>query len=87
MTWLIFLLVGLAVGYWLGKRMAEMAANPRREKVVGLFNEQSDITNDDVQRVLGVSDATATRVLDVLEKSGDIVQIGKTGAGVVYRRR
>ncbi|MDP2638673.1 MAG: winged helix-turn-helix transcriptional regulator [Candidatus Azambacteria bacterium] len=47
-------------------------------------DNKTEITNDDVQRALGVSDATATNYLDELEKEGFITQIGKEGRGVKY---
>lgn len=69
--------------------IGKKSANPqsvRTETVVGLFDGSDAITNNDVERALGVSDATATRVLDALEQSGDIMQVGTTGTGVVYRK-
>lgn len=45
------------------------------------------ITNDNVQELLKVSDATATRYLDELEKEGLIKQIGGVGAPVYYEKR
>jgi len=48
---------------------------------------QKSITNDAVQNLLGVSDATATRYLDELEKEGKIKQVGRTGQGVFYEKR
>ncbi|MFH1759123.1 MAG: winged helix-turn-helix domain-containing protein [Patescibacteria group bacterium] len=45
------------------------------------------ITNNEIEELLGVSDATATRYLDELEKNGDIVQKGATGRGVYYTLR
>jgi len=42
------------------------------EKIMGLFLKKQTITNDDVQKLLYVSDATATRYLDQLEKEGRI---------------
>jgi predicted HTH transcriptional regulator len=83
---LVALAVGLAVGYWWGKRQG-LAADPQRERVLALFAGGADVSNEHVEHALGVSDATATRVLDALERSGDIVQVGTTGAGVVYRRK
>ena len=86
MSWVIVLLVGFAVGYWMG-REAAATVDKRRQKILALFDGKEEITNDDVQRALRVSDATATRALDRLQKSGDVRQVGQTGAGVVYRKR
>ncbi len=44
------------------------------------------ITNNDVQKLLGVSDATVVRYLDELEKSGVLKQVGKTGQSVFYSK-
>ena len=44
------------------------------------------VTNDEVEKFLHVSDATATRYLSILEKEGKIKQNGKTGIGVSYFR-
>jgi predicted HTH transcriptional regulator len=53
---------------------------------MSLFLKQSKITNDEVEKFLHVSDATATRYLSELEKEGKIKQNGKTGKGVSYSR-
>ena len=55
-------------------------------KIMSLFLEKSKITNDEVEKLLHVSDATATRYLSQLEKEGKIKQSGKTGKGVSYSR-
>lgn len=68
-----------------GLSQAEVVKDENLEKVLGMFNSRQDITNDDVEKSLGVSDATATRYLDRLEKDGKIIQIGKEGRGVVYK--
>ena len=44
------------------------------------------ITNDEVEKLLRVSDATATRYLDALEKEGRVRQEGKTGKAVFYEK-
>lgn len=44
---------------------------------MSLFLKKRDITNDDVEKLLHVSDATATRYLQELEKGGRITQAGK----------
>lgn len=56
------------------------------EKIMALFLKKPQITNDDVEKLLHVSDATATRYLSTLEKEGKIKQVGKTGTGVSYSR-
>jgi Fic family protein len=45
------------------------------------------ITNDDVQRLVNVSDATATRYLDELEQEKQITQVGREGKYVYYEKR
>src|SRR3989344_4312357 len=44
------------------------------------------VTNDEVERLLGVSDATATRYLEELEQEGLLRQVGAEGSGVHYKR-
>src|SRR3989338_1572897 len=56
------------------------------DRVMSLFLQKSKITNDEVEKFLHVSDATATRYLSILEKEGKIKQNGKTGKGVSYSR-
>lgn len=54
------------------------------EKIMTKLSETGKITNNEVQKLLRVSDATATRYLDSLEKEGRVRQEGKTGKHVVY---
>ncbi len=56
------------------------------EKILELLNTKGKITNDEVEKLLHVSDATATRYLSALEKEGKIKQVGKTGKAVQYER-
>lgn len=49
------------------------------EKIMGLFLKKSPITNDDVQKLVYVSDATATRYLQQLEKEGKVRRQGVPG--------
>lgn len=55
-------------------------------KVMTLFAKQTKITNDEIEKFLHVSDATATRYLSQLEKEGKIKQTGKTGRSVFYTK-
>lgn len=56
------------------------------EKIMSLFAKRTSITNDEVEKLLHVSDATATRYLTILKKENKIKQIGKTGKGVSYSK-
>ena len=56
------------------------------EKIMEALNTKGKITNDEVEKLLHVSDATATRYLSELEKKGKIKQMGKTGKAVTYTK-
>ena len=56
------------------------------EQILVSFGAVDEITNDKVEQLLGVSDATAERYLNELEQMGKLAQIGKTGKYVIYRR-
>jgi len=61
--------------------------NKKRKKldsILTLFAKRTNITNDEVEKFLHVSDATTTRYLSQLEKQGKIKQNGKTGRSVSY---
>lgn len=57
-----------------------------RKKILELFNDKQAISNEDVEKLLQVSDATATRYLDELEKAEKITQKAETGRGVSYEK-
>lgn len=89
--------LGVFTGVYLGMAMAKEFATRQsatsrptdadRKAILKLLNQQTEITNNDVEKLLAVSDATATRYLDSLEKSGDIAQKGKTGRNVYYVKK
>ena len=74
----------------------EQAEEKKRhlEKVVEYINGkhpstssgQVDFTNDQIQQLLGVSDATAERYLQEMEVWGKIRQVGRTGKQVTYEK-
>lgn len=53
-------------------------------KILAFIQEHGRIKNDDVQKLFGVSDATATRYLQSLEDKGRITQKGVVGEAVFY---
>ncbi|MEK7601446.1 MAG: winged helix-turn-helix transcriptional regulator [Patescibacteria group bacterium] len=56
------------------------------DKILEALTVKGKVTNDEVEKLLHVSDATATRYLSALEKEGKIQQVGKTGKAVEYTR-
>lgn len=56
------------------------------DRIMDKLTIKSKISNDDVQKLLYVSDATATRYLTILEKEGKIQQAGRTGKSVFYTK-
>lgn len=96
-------LAGVALGTYLGRQGAakrvekkEMLVEQQAEekeanlqRVLAFFDEAPDgrVVNNDIEKLLGVSDATATRYLEELEKAGKIRQIGAIGQAVHYEKR
>ena len=68
------------------REMIQFRKRKKLEKIMGMFLKQKTITNDEVEKLLHVSDATATRYLEQLEKEGKIKQEGRTGKSVSYSR-
>jgi hypothetical protein len=56
------------------------------DRIMTMFLKKQKITNDEVEKFLHVSDATATRYLNTLEKENKIKQEGKTGKSVFYTK-
>ena len=62
------------------------AKRQKLDKIMSKLIEKGKISNDEVEKLLRVSDATATRYLSALEKEGKIKQTGKTGKSVFYEK-
>lgn len=102
MQLLIGLIIGFLAGkYWQSQQKNKEignnieSANAKRHKakesalnkVIALFNTKEELTNNDVEQALNISDATATNYLKELEEKGLITQIGDTGRGVIYKKK
>ena len=57
-----------------------------KQKILTLLVASARISNNDVQKLLGVSDATATRYLEKLEQEGELKQVQDQGRGVYYQK-
>jgi hypothetical protein len=70
----------------LQKALAKIQFRKRKklDKILELARQKGKITNDDVQKLLGTSDATATRYLAQLVREARLRRSGNT-AGVVYK--
>ncbi len=49
------------------------------DKIMSLFESNSEISNSDIQNLLRTTKRSATRYLNILEKEGRITQVGTTG--------
>lgn len=63
-----------------------LAALDRKAPPSQGYGETRKISNDEVQKLLNVSDATATRYLSLLEQQGKVKQAGKTGKYTFYTK-
>jgi len=64
----------------------EEKVEENKEKILLLLQGRSQIKNKDVEETLSVSDATATRYLDELEKDGKIKQVGGEQKDTYYSK-
>ena len=67
------------------KSEKEKQKNKNLDEVLSYLKEHKEISNNNIEELLKVSDATATRYLDKLEEQGDIEQIGEKGRYVKYK--
>lgn len=68
------------------KNAIQSRKRKKLDKIMTLFLKKSKITNDEVEKFLHISDATATRYLSQLKKENKIKQVGKTGHSVFYQK-
>lgn len=91
---IIVALAGIALGMYLARRnksdliseQAEQKSENKR-KILESVQTNGKIQNNDVEKLVGVSNATAERYLDELEKEGELTQHGSIGQNVFYTLR
>jgi len=95
---LIIFIVGLVTGgvlVWavkkkdmdltgINKKRAEQKEQ-NKQKVIEFITGRDEVVNDDIEKFLGVSNATAERYLNELEQEGRLKQVGKVGRSVKYK--
>jgi Fic family protein len=67
------------------KRIDEKNSNLK--EILDYLQTHDQIKNDDVEKMLNVSNATAERYLNELEEQGRLTQVGKIGQGVFYKKK
>lgn len=93
---LAILVLGILIGVGIASKYSgpsqESEKKENKEKILASFASLESaggddrVSNNDIEKLLGVSDATATRYLDELEKEGKIHQVGTSGRSVFYTR-
>lgn len=56
-----------------------------KEKIFGLLRERGEMSNSEIREALGISERSAVRYMDELEREGKVEQVGNTGRSVTYR--
>ena len=95
MNYIILIIVaiaGVAIGMYIARRkgnngfIAEQTAKKaeNKRKILASVQEHGKIQNNDVEKLTGVSNATAERYLNELEKEGKLTQHGIIGQDVFY---
>ena len=89
---IIVAIVGIALGMYIARRKANAGfiakqieqKSQNKQKIITFVQEHGKIQNNDVEKLTGVSNATAERYLDELEKEGKLAQHGTIGQSVFY---
>ena len=89
---IIVAIVGIIIGSYFGAKKKKglifgqtKKKQENKEKILEFLKSSDKVVNNDVEKLLGVSDATSTRYLNELEKEQKIKQIGTVGHAVYYR--
>ena len=67
-----------------GHAATEVRKQKKLSRIMEAVSANGKIANDEVEKLLHVSDATATRYLAMLVKEGKLKKLGTTGKHVVY---
>ncbi len=85
-------IVGIALGMYIARRNATTGfiakqmeqKSQNKQEILEFVQQHGKIQNNDVEKLAGVSNATAERYLDELEKEGKLTQHGTIGQNVFY---
>lgn len=88
----IVALAGIALGIYIARRNTNTGyiakqveqKTENKRKILAFLQTHGKIQNNDVEKLAGVSNATAERYLDELEEEGKLIQHGTIGQSVFY---
>jgi len=94
-TFIAGIIIGFLISYAYFKSAGKTSINPfvkaqsakkqeNKEAIVQYMREHGKIANNDAERLLKVSDATATNYMEELEQEGIVEQMGQ-GRSVYYQ--
>lgn len=90
-TLTIVAITGIIIGSYFGVQKKEnlifgqaKKKEENKDKILEFLNNNSKISNNDVESLCNVSNATAERYLNELENNGKLIQHGKIGRDVFY---
>jgi len=88
---IIVAIAGIALGMYFARKGKEgfiswqmEKKTENKQKILAFVQEHGKIQNNDVEKLTGVSNATAERYLNELEKEGKLAQHGVIGPNVFY---
>ena len=94
LTLILGIIAGFAIAQLLRKKQPAIgkstqaqitAKQESKDRIIAYLKENREAANNDIEKLLKVSDSSATRYLDELEKEGTIEQVGEKGRFVKYR--
>lgn len=91
---LVVAILGIALGMFLAHRRKSSLISEQTERkaknkelILKYIQANGKIQNNEAEKLVGVSNATAERYLNELEKEGQITQHGTIGKSVFYTPR
>jgi len=89
-VFLFVLVIGIVIGIYSTTRYKTADTSPPnhsdQQKILKIFDTQDTLQNDDVERILDVSDSTAQRYLAAMTNQNYLQRHGTTGRGVHYTK-
>lgn len=87
---IFLILVGFVIGLSFATKQKlgqqRVPTDKDTQKIINFAKDNQKIKNDDVEKLLKVSDSTAQRYLQRLVEQGKLIQHGETGRSTYYTK-